>query len=180
MDIIGEIRKYVAEVCKKETNFFGMDIYTYHFVSTANYAKLLAKEAGADMEIVELSAWLHDLASVLGDYEDRHIAGAEIAEKLLTKYNYPKDKIEQIKHCILAHRGSQDIPRKTIEAECLANADSMSHFDNISSLFKLALVTRKLNTTEAQTFVREKLEQSWKKLTPKAKEITKIRLFEAT
>lgn len=171
MDIIEEIRKYVEEACKKETNFFGMDIYTYHFVSTVKYAKLLAEDAGADMEIVELSAWLHDLASVLGNYEDHHIAGAEIAEKLLMKYNYPKDKIDRIKYCILAHRGSQDIPRETIEAECLANADAMSHFDNISSLFKLALVTRKLNTDEAQKFVKEKLERSWEKLTPKAKQI---------
>lgn len=173
MNIAEEVRKYVKEECKKDTNFFGISAYNHHFVSTVKYAKILARKTGANQEIVEIAAWLHDVASILGNYENHHIAGAECAEKILKKYNYPKEKIEQIKHCIKAHRGSKDIPRETIEAECIADADAMSHFDNISSLFNLALVVRKLGTDEAKKFIKEKLERSWIKLTPKAKAIIK-------
>jgi len=49
----------------------------------------------------------------------------------------------------------------------------MSHFDTISSLFYLALIKRKLNADDAKTFVKEKLEKSYSKLTPRAKAIIK-------
>ncbi|MFH1425655.1 MAG: HD domain-containing protein [archaeon] len=171
MDIVEEVRKYVQEECGKESNFFGMSAYDYHFVSTVKYAKQLAKERGADIEVVELAAWLHDIASILGEYKNHHIAGAKHAEEFLTEHNYPKDKIERIKHCIIAHSASQDIPRETIEAECIADADAMSHFENVHSLFNLAMVVRKLEPGEAKEFVRRKLERSWNKLTPRAREI---------
>jgi uncharacterized protein len=168
MDIVGEIQKYVESECRKETNRYGMNAYEGHFVSVVKYAKLLAAETGADMEIVELSAWLHDIASILGDYENHHVTGAILAEELLKGYNYPQDRIESIKHCIIAHRGSRDIPRESIEAECLADADALSHFDNIHSLFYLALVIKKMTPFDAKIFVREKLKRSWKKITPRA------------
>ena len=54
----------------------------------------LAKKYGADIEIVELGALLHDIAmpSEYGEREQHHIYGAEIAEQLLTELNYPKGK----------------------------------------------------------------------------------------
>jgi uncharacterized protein len=161
MDIVGEIQEYVKSECGKDTNTFGMNAYTGHFLSVVKYAKLLAEETGADMEIVELSAWLHDIGSIImGDSDNHHIIGSEHAEELLKKYNYPQDRIDRIKHCILAHRGSKDVPRETIEAECIADADALSHFDNLNSLFYLALVARKLEPDEAKIFVREKLKRS--------------------
>jgi uncharacterized protein len=172
MNIVEEIRDFVKCECNKETSFFKMTAYN-HFVSVVNYAKKMAKETGADIEIVGLSAWLHDIASIQGNYENHHIVGAKIAKELMTKYNYPKEKIEKIKHCIIAHRASKDIPRKTIEAECVADGDAMSHFDNIDALFYLALVTRKLKIEDAKKFIKEKLERSWNKLTPRAKIIVK-------
>ena len=72
----------------------------------------LAKERNADMEIVLISAWLHDIASIKGHYEDHHIIGQEYAQEFLKKNNYPREKIKQVKHCIFAHRGSKDIKRE--------------------------------------------------------------------
>ncbi|MEK6928002.1 MAG: HD domain-containing protein [Nanoarchaeota archaeon] len=172
-ELIESIRQFVENECKKETNIFGMSAYNYHFVSVVKYAKQLANERGADIEIVALAGWLHDIGSILGDYENHHIFGAKFAEELLLKYCYPIEKIEKVKHCIIAHRGSKDIPRETVEAECICDADAMSHFDNIVALFSLALVTRKLEVNKAKEFVREKLKRSWKKLSPLAKEIVK-------
>jgi len=69
----------------------------------------LAKEYNADVEIVELGV-IHDISmpSNIGPQEEHHIYGAKIAEELLTKYNYPQDKIERVKQCVLNHRGSKN------------------------------------------------------------------------
>lgn len=63
------------------------------------------------------------MPSEYGEREQHHIYGAEIAKQLLTELNYPKERIEQVKKCVLNHRGSKDRPRNTIEEQCVADAD---------------------------------------------------------
>lgn len=170
-DIVKLTQEYVLRECKKKTNPFGMNAYNHHFKSVVMYAEQLAEKRNTDKEIVLLSAWLHDIASIKGDYEDHHIIGQKYAEEFLKKHNYPQDRIEQVKHCIYAHRGSKNIPRETVEAECVADADGMSHFNTIASLFHLAMRVYGLSVEDANTFVKEKLERSYKKLTPIGKEL---------
>lgn len=172
-DIVKLTQEYVLKECKKKSNPFGMNAYNYHFKSVVEYAKHLAKERHANTEIVIISAWLHDIASIKGYYEDHHIVGQKYAEEFLKKCNYPDDRIKQVKHCIHAHRGSKDIPRETVEAECICDADAMSHFNTIGSLFYLAYNVRKMDPKEAITFVRSKLQRSYNKLTPGGKEMIK-------
>jgi uncharacterized protein len=57
----------------------------------------------ADEEICEISAWLHDIKKIKGESEKHHIYGAEEAVEILKRYNYPEDRIEKIKHCIVTH-----------------------------------------------------------------------------
>ena len=172
-EIVKLAQEYVLRECKKKSNPFGMNAYNHHFKSVVMYAEQLAKKKNADKEIVLVSAWLHDIASIKGHYEDHHIFGQDYAEEFLKKHNYPKERIEKVKHCIYAHRGSRDIPRETIEAECVSDADAMSHFNTIASLFYLAIKVRGLNTEEANKFVKEKLERSHKKLTSEGKSLIK-------
>lgn len=175
MKIIDEIKKLVEEECKKDSNIFGDEIWSYHILSVVEFAKILAKRMNADHEIVEIAALLHDYAGIkYGDrYEAHHILGAEEAEKILKGFNYPQEKIEKIKHCIYAHRGSKSITRETVEAECVASADAMAHFDRIPSLLYFAFFRVGMNVDEGTKYVRRKLERSWSKLIPEAKEIVK-------
>ena len=173
MNIVEEVKKYVKEEAGKDTNPFTIDAYYTHIVPMVRYSKRLARKISADEEIVEIAAWLHDIGSLKGEYENHHISGAKYAEEFLKKLNYPTEKIEKIKHCIISHRGSLKIKRETIEAECIASADGMSHFDNIVSLLNLALVIRKMSVEEARTFSRDKLQRFWDKMIPEAKEIVK-------
>lgn len=172
-EIVKLTQQYVLNECRKERNVFGMNAYNHHFKSVVFYAGKLAENRKADLEIVLLSAWLHDIGSICGDYENHHIVGQEIAEKFLQRHGYSQEKIEKIKHCIYAHRSSKKIKRKTVEAECISDADSMSHFDNVPSLFHLAIDIRGLNAEEAGRFVKEKLRGSYKKLTPFGKKLIK-------
>lgn len=171
--MIKTIQKHIEELSGKDENKFGMNAYHYHFVPVVKNAVKLAEKINADREIVEIAAWLHDVGSILGDYENHHVSGAEYAGEYLRKLNYPEEKIKQVQHCILTHRSSKKIKRDTIEAECIASADAMAHIDEFISLFYLALVVHKLGVFDAKKFVKKKLQNGWDKLVPEAKEIVK-------
>ena len=170
--IMREIVKIVEAACKEPTNYFGHEIWSHHILPAVKYSKSMAERFGADEEIVEIATLLHDYASVKDHklYEDHHIHGAKLAEGILKKYDYPSDRIEQVKKCILSHRGSKLAQELTKEAVCVRDADSMAHFDSISALFYLAFFSHKMNVDEANEWARQKLERSWNKLSPKAKD----------
>lgn len=169
-DIIEFIQNEVKRRCESESNFFGMGCY-YHICAVAENAAFLAEKYGADIEASVISAWLHDIASITDYslYEEHHIHGAEMAEEILSGFGY--DKIELVKKCILNHRGSTLIEKRTIEEICVADADAISHFDSVPSLFYLAYVKRKMNIEEGIKFVRSKLERSFNKLSEESKKL---------
>ncbi|WP_243129214.1 HD domain-containing protein [Hathewaya massiliensis] len=174
-ELIDIVSKIVEEQCKSKDNIFGYSGWTCHIVSVVKHAKILAKRMGADEEIVELAALLHDYASVKDKnmYEEHHIYGAIEAEKILKELDYPQEKIEVIKDCILCHRGSVRKKQKTKEAVCVASADAMAHIDQVPSLLHLVYHNRKMDVKEGAEWVSRKLERSWNKLCPEAKEIMK-------
>jgi uncharacterized protein len=158
MDIINEIKNFVETECKKPTSKYGYSPFIYHFIPMVNYAEQLSNELGGDKESILLAAWLHDIGSIIYGRVDHHITGAKIAEEKLKEFNYPKEKIELIKKCILNHRGSQNSVRKSIEEQIIAEADVLSNFDNIAGIFKAAFVYENMDQAEAQIAVRQKLE----------------------
>jgi uncharacterized protein len=168
--MINEIKNEVQRRCDSSSNYFGTGSYS-HIYSVAKNAIVLAKLYDADVEICEISAWLHDIASVTDYklYENHHIHGAEIAEELLQFYKYPKDRIERVKLCILNHRGSVLNEKSTKEEICVSDADAIAHFDTIPSLFYLAFVQRKLCIEDGTNFVLAKLERSYNKMSEKSK-----------
>ncbi|WP_308011344.1 HD domain-containing protein [Clostridium tagluense] len=174
-ELISTISKIVEEQCKSKDNIFGYEGWACHIVSVVKYAKILAKRLGANEELVEIAALLHDYASVKDKnmYEQHHIYGAIEAEKILKELDYPKEKIEIIKDCILCHRGSVKKQQKTKEAVCIASADAMAHIDQVPSLLHLAYHNKKMEVKEGAEWVSGKIERSWNKLCPEAKEIMK-------
>ena len=91
----------------------------------------IAKAEGADLEIVELAAILHDIArnkdaaDVEGGTCCHAIEGAKMAEEILKRYNYPDDKIKKICHCVRAHRFRDETAPETIEAKVIYDADKL-------------------------------------------------------
>ncbi|MCX6742675.1 MAG: HD domain-containing protein, partial [Candidatus Parcubacteria bacterium] len=138
-------------------------------------AKILAKKLGTDLEIVTIAAWMHDYASIYDFklYKDHHIHGLKFAQEILSGLNYPQDKIDKVKHCIEAHRGSQGIKRQTLEAECVASADAMAHITNFPALLILAWKVHNMDYQTGIDWALAKMERSWNKLIPEAKELVK-------
>jgi uncharacterized protein len=179
MDIIEKVKNWVEAECKKPSSKYGYEPFVYHFTPMVKYANELAEEMGADKETVSVAGWLHDIGSIIDGRENHHITGASIAEQKLKEFNYPEEKIEKVKKCILNHRGSQNNNRESIEEIVVAEADVLSNFDNIGGLFKAAYEYEGMSQGDAQKSVLKKLENKYNQLhLDKSKEIIGPR-FEA-
>lgn len=161
-----EIERIVEQACAADTNIFGYGIWTHHILQVVENARRLASRFNADLEIVELAALLHDYASVKDKalYQAHHVHGPIEAEKVLRQFHYPQKRIEAIKHAIATHRASVEAVRRSPEAECLANADAITHIEQVPSLLYLAYVHHGMGTDEGTQWVLAKLGRSWKKL----------------
>lgn len=165
IDIIEFLQKEIYERCKRPENHFGMGCYD-HIEAVVKNAAWLAEKMGADQEIAVIAAWLHDIASITDYslYEMHHLYGADIAGQLLRQWNYEESRIAAVQSCIRNHRGSVANCKTTKEEICVADADAISHFDNVPSLLYLAFVRKKMGYEEGKAFVIGKLDRSYAKL----------------
>ena len=175
MELERKIYEEIKRRCEQSSNKYGIGAWEHHIKIVYELAKKHAKEYDADIEIVAIAALLHDVASItdVAFTEEHHIIGANIAEELLLKENYPKEKIEMIKKCILNHRGSRLANKTTPEEICIADADAMAHFYSIPSLFSLVYKEKGLSIDEGANFVFEKLNRSYNKMSSKGKLLVK-------
>lgn len=173
-DILEYLRNEIYSRYKKPANKFGMGCF-YHIEAVVKNGGSLAERYNADKEIVMIASWLHDIASITDYnlYEDHHIYGAEMAYDLLTQLSYDSSKIPLIQACIKNHRGSVCLDRNSIEELCVADADAISHFDSVPSLLYLVYAERKMSYEDGRQYVKEKLERSFRKLSPQSKEYYK-------
>ncbi|MCD4740477.1 HD domain-containing protein [archaeon] len=82
----------------------------------------IGTEENADLEILEISALLHDIAR--SKEQICHAEeGAKKARELLEEMDY--DKIEDVIHCIETHRFSRGKDPETLEAKILQDADKL-------------------------------------------------------
>lgn len=102
-----------------------------HLKPVIDYSKELAKKYNANLEIVWLSAVLHDLAR-LDDLEPHDEISSERAYDMLLEEGFSKEVAEEVKKTILTHRCKKYKPetleQKILEQKILATADAMSHF----------------------------------------------------
>jgi len=170
--IINEIETLVKNACKSENNIFGYGIWSHHIKPMIPLGQKLANEYGADAEIVTIAILLHDLAGIEDENncKEHHLIGAERAEEILKEYNYPKEKIDKIKLCILNHRSSINNSKNSIEEICVADADGIIHLLEIGSLFYAVYKQMGKNIEDGQIWIKEKLEKDYRKLSEKSKE----------
>lgn len=135
-------QKYINE---SEDNY---DFWKMHIQYVVSESLNLAKIHNADLEIVELGALLHDIALVakIGTKADHHTNGAILAKELLSKYDYPQDKMERVLNCVLNHRSSKNATN--IEELCVADADIIAHFYNIPNAFVIGVKKHDFNKPE--------------------------------
>jgi uncharacterized protein len=100
-----------------------------HILRVYNLCEHLGKIEKADMEILRLSALLHDIARSHQDKTKGIIChakkGAQMAKKILEKYNFDQEKIKQVVHCVETHRYRDNNIPESKEAKILFDADKL-------------------------------------------------------
>jgi uncharacterized protein len=164
----------------KAASFSPANLYTEtcwgaHILPTVEHSLKLGKKLKADLEVLELAALLHDIAALTDKkyIKDHHVYGAKMAEKLLSDLNFPIEKIEKVKQCVLSHRGSLNYKRYGLEEKILASADAMSHFSELADMMYLVYGIHKLKTKSGAVWLKSKLNRSWKKIMPEGRKLIK-------
>lgn len=142
------------------------NIYREHIQYVYKYVVLLSENKNVDREVLELSALLHDIAMTDRnlDRAKHNEYGSVIAEQLLRENNYPEDKIQLVKKCILNHSSKRAEFRTTEEERILVDADGLSHFDSINNLYSLAHNVMELNDEDAIKFIQDKLTKDYNEI----------------
>lgn len=96
-----------------------------HVTAVVTLANKLAALTGADVEIVEAAAWLHDIRK---ETKDKHPQeGAKFAREFLPQTDFPANKIEAVAKAIEQHMGLwREKPLKNLESQVLWDADKLS------------------------------------------------------
>lgn len=129
-----------ADVIKKTTDFVlktrGNDVL-FGFPHADNVRKsalLLAEKFGGNIEIVHISALLHDVAFNGSNYATHATESATLAKNFLNELEYDKEKIKEIVDIIRSHDfnswRAQGMPT-TIEQKIVSDAETI---ERISSL----------------------------------------------
>ena len=99
-----------------------------HVLRVLALAEQIAREEGADLEVVQAASLLHDMTAEGPDRATHHVSGAEKAREILLKLGHPPHKVDAVVQCICMHRfrgsESDDTPF-SLEAQCLFDADKL-------------------------------------------------------
>jgi len=118
--VLSKVKKIVREKLKYEST--GHDYW--HCYRVVQTVLTIGRKEKADLKVLELAAWLHDIA-IVEDKKNHETKGSLYAEKLLTKLNVDKDIVEKVALCIQKHRFSKGILGDTIEEKILQDADKL-------------------------------------------------------
>ncbi|KKO47251.1 phosphohydrolase [Arsukibacterium ikkense] len=99
-----------------------------HVLRVVSTAKNLTEQEGACLEVVLPSAYLHDCFSFPKNHPERAQSSGVAAEKaigFLSSIGYPAVYFEAVRHAIVAHSFSANVPPHSLEAKIVQDADRL-------------------------------------------------------
>lgn len=138
--IINQIKKLVKEKIGNENS--GHDYW--HSYRVAKTAVNIGKIEKADLLVLEIAAWLHDIEHDVNN--DHEIRSAFFAEKYLYKMKLDPVKISQITACIKHHRFSKNKKVTILEEKIIQDADKLDALGaiGIARLYQVASKYRQI------------------------------------
>jgi len=107
-----------------------------HVQAVVSLARWLAAETGADAEVAEAAAWLHDIAK--SEANHAHV-GAERAREILAATDFPAENVDAVADAIAQHEGlTLDAPLSPLAAAILWDADKLAKLGATGDLHFLA------------------------------------------
>ena len=125
-------KKAAIEEWKKSSEQQRVPLYNYrfdHVKEVVELAKHIGPTTDANMEVVTLAAWFHDVAKPGLEgvaIKDHGVASAEIAEHWMIDKGYDQDMISRVSDTIRKHVGLKlEKPLEPIEAQVLWESDKI-------------------------------------------------------
>ncbi len=169
--IVDEMKRLCGGECKSSRNAFGPAFFDEHLSVVAGYATELGRALDADLEIIQLAAWLHDLSAVqdFAALPKHPELSAEIARRLLQERGYPAERIECVAACIASHSTPMQMGKGLLEEVCVSNADAMSQIVKPSYWHYYIFKVRQFGFTEGRDWLRQRVDSHWAALIPQAR-----------
>ncbi len=122
----------IKQITEKAKNFFHNAKGSHdweHTLRVYNLCLHIGEKENANMEILKISAILHDIGRDEQDKCNGKICHAEkgaiLARKILNEFKMDEEKIKQIVHCIKTHRFRRGNSPESKEAKVLFDADKL-------------------------------------------------------
>ncbi len=122
----------IKQITEKAKNFFHNAKGSHdweHTLRVYNLCLHIGEKENADMEILKISAILHDIGREEQDKCNGKIChaekGAVLAREILSGFKMDEEKINKIVHCIEAHRSRGESAPNSKEARILFDADKL-------------------------------------------------------
>jgi uncharacterized protein len=100
-----------------------------HSQRVYNLCMHIGRVERADLEVLEIAAYLHDVGRSCEDESKGEVChaekGAEMAREVLAKYSIAEEQKANIIHCIRTHRFRGNHHPETLEARVLFDADKL-------------------------------------------------------
>jgi HD superfamily phosphodiesterase len=119
-------RDFIQQECETDSSHD-----TAHVMRVVAAAVKLADEEGADRQVVEAAAWLHDCVVLPKNHPQRSKSSSLAsvkAEKFLKMSEFPNEKIQAVVHAIQAHSYSAGIAPQTVEAKLYKTPTAWMHW----------------------------------------------------
>ncbi len=171
--IVEDMRGHVLEACGDPANVLTPGFFHDHLLVVASYAAVLAPRLGADAEVVELAAYLHDLSAVRDFSTLSHHAAssADLARALLLERGYPAERTAAVAAAIARHSVPLATGEGTPEEVCLSNADAMAQIAMPAFWLYFAFRVLKLGYVDGRRWYADKVRTNWEALIPGAREL---------
>ena len=126
------VREYLAASVETEDEGGRMRWYPWHsaeyrFNHIRNVVTLgaeIAREEGADVDVVRVAALFHDIAKLEAEQDEHAAEGARVAREYLESHtDLPESFIEETCRCVEEHSYQGAVTDLSLETQCLVEAD---------------------------------------------------------
>jgi putative nucleotidyltransferase with HDIG domain len=148
-----------------------------HINLVKKYAVILGEIEGADIEIVEIAAILHDIGKYKGR-ENHDKIGYEVSKQILDKTDLSNHKKELILNCVSKHRSSFSQEENELEVKIVQSADALGTFfdDEWQEISRKEFNKDDLLKLYNKSFNKINLESARKLVKPRINELKRILL----
>lgn len=122
-EVVSRCREYSREMLPRDIHHgFG------HALRVRKYALEIGRQENADLWVVEVASYLHDIGRGHEEGEEYHtVTSARLSESFLGRLGLPEKEIQRVIHCIQCHSRKKKYRRRpqTLEAKVLYDADGL-------------------------------------------------------